>query len=183
MLNNYFLLYITFLKIGSLAFGGGYAVLPLIHRYVVIERNWLTMNQLSDLVSLSQITPGPIGINSATFIGVKTAGLFGGIIATIAEVTPCCILMLVLGHFLFKGKKIKFMDYILKGLKPAITGLILIAAINMFSSAVYSSKNELNIIGIIGFIIGMICTFYKKIDIVKIIGISSITGILLSFIL
>ena len=101
MINKLLLLYITFLKIGAFAFGGGYAVLPLIQRYVVNDMKWLTIKELTDLVSLSQITPGPIGINSATFIGTKVASVPGAIVATIAEVTPSCILMLLLGYFLF----------------------------------------------------------------------------------
>lgn len=180
MIENLGLLYITFLKIGSFAFGGGYAVLPLIQKYVVSENNWLSISDLTNLVSLSQITPGPIGINSATFIGIKVAGIPGAIIATLAEVTPCCILMILLAQFVFRGKNIKIMDRILSGLKPAIPGLILVASIDMFKSSIFSDSG-IKIIGLIGFIVGGILFATKKVDIIKIIISTAILGFILHF--
>lgn len=182
MINTLFSLYVTFLKIGAFAFGGGYAVLPLIQRYVVNEKSWLSIKELTDLVSLSQITPGPIGINSATFIGTKVASIPGAIVATVAEVTPCCILMLFLGYFLFKGKKITVMDRVLKGLKPAIPGLILIAAIDMFNSSIFS-PDGIKYIGVIGFVLGGIMFASKKVSIIKIIIVSAAFGTVLHFII
>lgn len=176
----YTTLYLTFLKIGAFAFGGGYAVLPLIQRYVVNDMRWLTLDELTDLISLSQITPGPIGINSATFIGTKVGFIPGAIIATIAEVTPCFILMMILGNFLFSGKKFSFMEKILKGLKPAISGLILIAAINLTKSSLLTN-NGISIPAICGFFIGG-AMFIKKIDVIKIIILTSVLGIVLYFI-
>lgn len=180
MIENLGLLYITFLKIGSFAFGGGYAVLPLIQKYIVSENNWLSISDLTNLVSLSQITPGPIGINSATFIGIKVAGIPGAIIATLAEVTPCCILMILLAQFVFRGKNIKIMDRILSGLKPAIPGLILVASIDMFKSSIFSDSG-IKIIGLIGFIVGGILFATKKVDIIKIIISTAILGFILHF--
>lgn len=182
MINELTLLYLTFLKIGAFAFGGGYAVLPLIQKYVVNDMNWLTIAELTNLVSLSQITPGPIAINAATFIGIKVAGIPGALVATAAEVTPSCILMLVLGYFLFKGRKIKAMDNILKGLKPAIPGLIMIAAIDMFTSSVFSPEG-IKYVGLVGFVVGGILFLSKRVDIIKIIVISASLGVLLHFII
>ncbi len=182
MINKLLLLYVTFIKIGAFSFGGGYAVLPLIQKYVVNDMNWLSIKELTDLVSLSQITPGPIAINAATFIGTKVASLPGAIVATIAEVTPSCILMLFLGYFIFRGKKITFLDRTLKGLKPAIPGLILIAAIDMFKSSILSTEG-IKYIGLLGFLIGGFLFMFKKIDIIKIIIISAFAGILFHFII
>lgn len=182
MINELTLLYLTFLKIGAFAFGGGYAVLPLIQKYVVNDMSWLTIAELTDLVSLSQITPGPIAINAATFIGIKVAGIPGALVATAAEVTPSCILMLVLGYFLFKGRKIKAMDNILKGLKPAIPGLIMIAAIDMFTSSVFSPEG-IKYVGLVGFVVGGILFLSKRVDIIKIIVISASLGVLLHFLI
>lgn len=178
MLNDLMILYFTFLKIGSFAFGGGYAVLPLIQKYVVDDMKWLTINDLSDLIAISQITPGTIGINSATFIGVKTVGIVGGIVATVAEVTPCCLLMLFLGRILFSGKRLKAMDYILNGLKPAIVGLILIAAINLFTSAIFT-KTGISIIGVVGFFVGFYCFYYRKFSTIKTVGIAAFVGFIM----
>lgn len=172
-------LYITFLKIGAFAFGGGYAVLPLIQRYVVDDMHWISIKEMTDLVSLSQITPGPIGINAATFIGIKTAGPLGAIVATVAEVTPCCLLMLFLGHLMFSGKKITFMDRILKGLKPAIPGLILIAAIGMLKGAVFAD-GRISYTAVVGFVIGGGLFLSKKVDIIKIICVSAALGLILN---
>ena len=99
-------LFLVFVKIGCFAFGGGYAVIPLISKFVVEENAWLSMKELIDLISISQMTPGPIAINSATFVGQKVYGLVGSIIATAGFVLPQLVLMLVLGYFLFtKNKK------------------------------------------------------------------------------
>lgn len=182
MLESLFSLYSTFLKIGAFAFGGGYAVLPLIQKYVVNDMKWLSMKDLTNLVSLSQVTPGPIGINSATFIGTKVASLPGALVATIAEVTPCCILMLILGRFLFNRQKLDIMDNILKGLKPAISGLILIAAIEMIQSSLFTNTS-LNIIGVIGFILGFFAFMNKHISIIKIIIASFILGVIINSII
>lgn len=178
MLDILLKLYVNFICIGSFAFGGGYAVIPLIKKYVVENMHWLNLDELSDLISLSQVTPGPIAINAATFIGVKNAGILGGIVATIAEVTPSCILMLVLAKFIFSGKKVSFLDKILKGLKPAICGLILIASIDLFKSSIFTEGLDIKYVGLIGFIIGGILSFKDKISIIKIIGLSAFIGLI-----
>ena len=89
-------LYWVFLQIGAFAFGGGYAVLPLIQKFVVEDRGWMNLKEMTDLVSISQMTPGPIAINSATFVGTKVAGLPGAVVATLGNVTPQFILMTIL---------------------------------------------------------------------------------------
>ena len=90
-------LFITFLIIGVSAFGGGYAVMPLIQNYIVDNHHWITMTELADITSLSQMTPGPIMINAATFVGIKVGGNLGGLIATLGAVLPSFILVLILG--------------------------------------------------------------------------------------
>ena len=104
-------LYVQFFIIGSTAFGGGYAVLPLINSFVVEEKGWLSVTEMTDLVSISNMTPGPIGINAATFVGTKMAGISGSIVATLGFVTPSFVLMSILGYLLFSsGKKLKFLE-------------------------------------------------------------------------
>ena len=87
-------LFLVFVQIGAFAFGGGYAVLPLIQKFVVEDRGWLSTAEMTDLVSLSQMTPGPIAINSATFVGTKLAGIPGAVVATMGNVLPQLILMI-----------------------------------------------------------------------------------------
>lgn len=176
-------LYLIFLQIGAFAFGGGYAVLPLIERYVIIQQHWLNYKEMTDLISLSQMTPGPIAINSATFIGTKVAGIPGAIVATLGNVTPQFILMMALGYFLFSGRKLRFLDRILKGLKPAIVGLIAIATLSMMESSLFNkgawSLTDWSILGVVGFVIGFYFYRGKKLSLIQLIMVSALTGFLL----
>lgn len=180
-------LYFVFFQIGALAFGGGYAVLPLIDNLVVHDKAWLTISEMTDLVSISNMTPGPIAINSATFVGTKVSGLAGSIVATLGVVTPSAILMLILGYLLFSSnRRLKFLDKMLKTLKPAIVGLIAIAALNMTKSALFYNDMSpdsfsLNMVELICFIVGLVL-YYKKFDLMKLIGLGAVMGIVLGFI-
>ena len=174
------LLYLTFLKIGAFAFGGGYAVLPLIAQYVVQEQGWLTTKGLTDLVSLSQMTPGPIAINSATFIGTKVAA----IIATLGNVTPQFILMMILGYFLFsRHQEMPWLDRILKGLKPAIVSLVGLAALDMVTASLFTdgvwSLSSLSLAGVIGFAIGFVFYARKRLGVIGIVIVSAASGLVL----
>ena len=123
-------LFLIFFKIGCFAFGGGYAVIPLISKYVVEEHAWISTREFIDLISISQMTPGPIAINSATFVGQNVHGLLGSILATAGLVLPQFILMMILGYFLFsKGKKFKIMDYSLLVMKAGVVSLIFITTL------------------------------------------------------
>lgn len=181
-----FRLFLTFLQIGVLAFGGGYAALPLLQSTIVEKQGWLTMPEMMDVVSISQMTPGPIAINSATFVGTKIAGLPGSIVATLGVVLPQFILMMILGHFIFSGRKISFLDKMLKGLRPGIVGLIGIAAISMFTSSVFGGQaisfSNINIVATICFIVGFIL-YIRKVDIIKLIIIGAVLGIGLNMII
>lgn len=177
-------LYLVFLQIGAFAFGGGYAVLPLISQYVVQDRGWLTTAGLTDLVSLSQMTPGPIAINAATFIGTKVAGLPGAIVATLGNVTPQFLLMMVLGYFLFtRHQEMPWLDRILKGLKPAIVSLVGIATIDMMRVSLFIGEggqiSALRIGGVVGFAIGFLLYRKKRFGVIGIVLVSAMTGVML----
>ncbi len=177
-------LYVTFLKIGAFAFGGGYAVLPLITQYVVDQQGWLSAKELTDLVSLSQMTPGPIAINSATFIGTKVAGIPGAIVATLGNVTPQFILMMLLGYVLFtKEQEMPWLTKLLKGLKPAVVGLVAIATLDMIEASLFTtgawSLNAWSIGGLIGFVMGLIFYARKKLGVIGIVILCAGSGLLL----
>lgn len=177
-------LYLVFLQIGAFAFGGGYAVLPLISQYVVHDRGWLTTAGLTDLVSLSQMTPGPIAINAATFIGTKVAGLPGAIVATLGNVTPQFVLMMVLGYFLFtRHQEMPWLERILNGLKPAIVSLVGIATIDMMRVSLFIGEggqiSALRIGGVIGFAIGFLLYRKKRFGVIGIVLVSAMTGVML----
>lgn len=184
ILTNLFNLYITFFKIGSLAFGGGYATIPLIERFVVEENNWLSIMEFRDIVSISQMTPGPLSVNSATFVGQKVSGTIGAIIATIGVETPQFILLMILANLLFKkGKNFIALDWILTGIKTGIVSLIFITALELFKTCIIPNGiNSLNIISAITFIIG-IKLHTKKISLFKIIGLGASLGIVLNIII
>lgn len=173
-------LYWVFLQIGAFAFGGGYAVLPLIQRFVVEDRGWMNLKEMTDLVSISQMTPGPIAINSATFVGTKVAGLPGAVVATLGNVTPQFILMTILAYFIFRDKKIGFLDKMLKGLKPGIVGLIAIAALSMMSSALFDGDvalGNISLLAVLTFILGFALKLTKRFDLIVIIIIGAVAGI------
>lgn len=177
-------LFTTFLKIGAFAFGGGYAVLPLITSYVVQEKGWLTVPQLTDLISLSQMTPGPIAINSATFIGTKVAGLPGALVATAGNVLPQFVLMMILGYFLFRsGKELPWLKKILKGLKPAIVGLVAIATLQMLQSSLFTNGEwdvqAVALLGVIGLVIGLIGYGSRKLDVIQLVVVAAVVGVAL----
>jgi chromate transporter len=122
-------IFITFFKIGLFSFGGGYAMLPLIQQEVTVTHTWVTVTEFIDIVAISQITPGPIAINSATYIGFKTAGVLGSALATFGVVAPSIIIMIIIARFFIKFKNNKYVDYAFWGLRPATVGLIAAAAV------------------------------------------------------
>ena len=117
-------LFIAFLEVGAFAFGGGYAALPLIEQVAVNRYHWLTLTEMTDIIALSQVTPGPIALNAATFVGTRVAGFPGAIVASLAAVLPQTLFLLFLGWFMFYGGRTTAIDRALKGLRPGITGLI-----------------------------------------------------------
>ncbi len=114
----------SFLQVGLFSFGGGYAAMPLIQSQVVDLHSWLTLPQFTDIITISQMTPGPIGINCATFTGVKVAGILGGIVATIGCIIPSCIIVGILAVVYKKYKNLSAIQSILGVLRPAVVALI-----------------------------------------------------------
>lgn len=125
----------SFIQIGLFSIGGGYAALPLIQEQVVDINHWLTMDEFTDLITISQMTPGPIAINSSTFVGNRIGGLLGSVIATFGCVLPSFIIVLSLAYFYFKYKNISVIQGILSGLRPAVVALIASAGISITVTA------------------------------------------------
>lgn len=136
----YIKLFLNFLYIGILSFGGGYAVLPLIQQQCVEANGWLTMTEFSDLLTISQITPGPIAINSATFVGMQAAGIPGALIATLGFMIPPFLVTSILYLVYRKFKQLDFMQDILSALKPAVVGLIGLAAVNVLTESIWGGS-------------------------------------------
>ena len=101
----YLQLFLSFLQIGAFSFGGGYAAMPLIQSQIVTHHKWLSMTEFTDLITISQMTPGPIAVNSATFVGIKIAGIPGAIVATAGCILPSCIMITLIARFYLKYRK------------------------------------------------------------------------------
>ena len=125
----YLQLFISYLKIGFFGFGGGYAMLSLIQNEIVYQRGWITASQFADIVAVSQMTPGPIAINSATYIGYTVAGLWGSVVATFAVCLPALTVMLLLTKFFIKLKDNRYVHSTLLVLRPVVVGMIAAAAL------------------------------------------------------
>lgn len=136
-------LIITFFKIGAFSFGGGYAMLPLIEEEIIHTHNWLTSTEFIDIIAVSEMTPGPIAINSATFIGYKIAGVLGSAVATIGVVLPSFIVMSIIFHFLTRFKNSPYVDWIFRGIRPIVLGLIAAAAVSVAKSTFIDIKSVL----------------------------------------
>lgn len=131
----YLQLFISFFQIGLFSFGGGYAILPMIQQQVVQLHQWITPSELTDMVVISQMTPGPVAINTATFVGTKIAGPFGGVIATFGCVFPSAILVTALSFYFFKNRSMGFVQDALNGIRPAVVAMIAVAAVDLVKSA------------------------------------------------
>lgn len=126
----YLQLFFEFFKTGLFAVGGGMATLPFL--YDMAEKtNWFTSAQLADMIAVSESTPGPIGVNMATYVGFTTAGFLGGLIATLALVTPSVIIIVIISYFLKAFRENKYVDAAFYGLRPASTGLIAAAGMTV----------------------------------------------------
>ena len=125
----------SFFQIGLFSIGGGYAAMPLIEHQVVDLHGWLNMTQFADIVTISQMTPGPIAINSATFVGTRVAGLPGAIVATVGCVLPSCIIVLFLAFLYERYRGLGVVQGILAGLRPAVVALIASAGLSLLALA------------------------------------------------
>jgi len=182
----YLQLLLSFMQIGLFSIGGGYAALPLIQQQVVDLHGWLTLHEFSDVVAISQMTPGPIAINAATFVGTRLGGLLGAIVATAGCVLPSCIIVLILARIYYKYRSLTLLQGILGGLRPAVVALIGSAGVSMIALAFFGTKlNEivwanLDIIAVGLFAAGLIALrIWKKIDPVFVILGSGLIGLLL----
>lgn len=137
----YIQLFLSFLQIGLFSFGGGYAAMPLIQNQVVDTYHWLSMTEFTDLITISQMTPGPIAINSATFVGMKVADVPGAVVATLGCILPSCILVTILAYVYIKYKHLKTIQNILETLRPAVVSLIAVAGLSIIISAFFQENN------------------------------------------
>lgn len=125
-------LFITFFKIGAFTFGGGYAMIPLIQREVVEEKEWITDDDILEIIAIAESTPGPIAINSATFVGYRVCGFWGSFFATLGVVLPSFIIILVISAILNEFQNITAVKYAFNGIRAGVLALLLKALWTMY---------------------------------------------------
>ena len=143
----YLQLFLSFLQIGLFSFGGGYAAMPLIQGQVVTLHGWLTISEFTDLITISQMTPGPIAVNSATFVGMKIAGIPGAVVATAGCILPSCIIVTILARLYLKYRNLDLLQGVLKSLRPAVVAMIASAGILILKDAFWGNGESMSFAG------------------------------------
>ena len=197
---TYLLLFYEYFKTGLFAVGGGMATLPFLYDMSARHPDWFTTSQIADMLAVSESTPGPIGVNMATYVGFTVGGVPGAIIATIGEVTPSIIVVLIVAAMLAKFRDSKLVSNALYGLRPASTGLIAAACIDVVLQVllhvnsstvsgalmkVFSWAGSLSGRGLVLAAVLLVLTNYvkqtKKLHPIVFIGLSAVVGILFHF--
>ena len=178
-------LFYTFFKIGLFGFGGGYAMISMIQGEVVTRHEWLSSNEFTDIIAISQMTPGPIGINSATYVGYSAVvnagyshaiGILGSTVATISVVLPSFILMILISKFFLKYQKHPIIASVFEGLRPGVVGLLAAAALVLMNGENFGTYNWQILTSIILFAGTFIASYRYKVNPILLIVICGIIG-------
>lgn len=170
----YLQLFLEFFHIGLFSFGGGYATLPFLY-HIADTYKWYTPQQLSDMIAVASITPGPVGVNVATFAGFTTSGLLGALIATTSVILPSYVLIIIISKLLEKFKTNKKVQAAIYGLKPAGCGLLAAVGVNIFQD------NVKGLFGGILFLTLLILSLKQKRDPLFYLGISALAGLAVGY--
>lgn len=186
-------LFWTFFKIGLFGFGGGYGMLSLIQMETVHNHHWLTSAEFTNIVAISQMTPGPIGINSATYCGFTAVhnmgmgnalSLLGSLVATFSLVLPSFVLMILISKMFMRYMKARVVQSVFDGLRPAVVGLLAAATIMLLNKENFGSPVDTTwqfIISVLLFAATFYGTLFVKINPIKMIGYAAIAGLLLLY--
>lgn len=165
-------LFLNFLKVGAVSFGGGYAVVSMIQQEIVNKYGIITPEQFIDLVALSQISPGPLAINASTFVGYMTSGILGASVTTFAVVLAPFLFALTLSNYYKSHGESLVIQRAMRGIRPCVAPLIFVAVVDLFPMSMVDIKSYI-IAGIILFIY-----IKKKVSPIKLIGIGAVLGYL-----
>jgi len=169
----YLTLLTTFFKIGLFSIGGGYAMLTMIQQEVVDYHHWLSARELTDMIAISQMTPGPIAINAATFIGYRQAGFWGSVLTTLGVILPSLLLMGLLTLTYVKLRRQSWFNTMLKELRPLTIGLIGAAAVLAGKAAITDLS------GILVFLASFFVSYRYKVNPVIVLAVAGLTGYLI----
>lgn len=186
----YLELFLSFCKVGLFSIGGGYAALPLIQEQVVTSTGWLTMEQFADIITISQMTPGPIALNAASFVGIQVAGQFGvlqgilgAIIATAGCIFPSFVIVLFVAYMYYKYRSLSVIDGILYGIRPAVVSLIASAGLGILTMSFWTDSiislaaTDFVAIGIFALSFVLLRIFKKKLNPIYMILGAGVLGI------
>lgn len=176
-LREYFSLFIAFFKIGSITFGGGLAMLPIMEKELAENRNWTTKEELLDYYAIGQSTPGIIAVNVATFVGYNRKGILGGIVATAGVVVPSIIIISILAECISSLSQIEWMQKALAGINVAVTALLTKTVWQ------FSRRSIKNFFSFIIFAAAFCAIYFFNVNTVLVIATGGILGILLNFVL
>ena len=181
-------LFYTFLKIGLFSFGGGYGMLSVIQGEVVSRHGWLTAAEFTDIVAVSQMTPGPIGINSATYVGYTAVfnsgapewlAVIGSVVTSFAVMLPSIVLMLIVSRFFMKHSKSRNVEAVFKALRPAVVGLIASAALLLMTEDNFGSPTETPLqfwVSVALFVVAFVAMKFFKVSPILILILAGIFG-------
>ena len=183
-------LFYTFFIIGFFGFGGGYGMLSLIQHEVVKNNHWLSSAEFTNIVAISQMTPGPIGINSATYCGYTAVhnatgnmalGMLGSFVATLSLVLPSLVLMILISKMFLKHMKSSMVQGVFKGLRPAVVGLLAAATLLLCNEENFSSPTDDTwhfAISVAIFIVTFAAIKFFRINPIKMIGVAAVAGLI-----
>lgn len=181
-------LFLSFIQVGLFSVGGGYAAIPLIQNQVVDVHHLMTMGEFTDLITIAEMTPGPISINSATFVGTRLAGIPGAVLCTLGCIIPSFIICLLLAHFYYKYRNFTGVQTVLAALRPAVVALIASAGMSILLLALYQTDKSSIVLSNFQFLefglfLGGLFLLRKyKVSAIKIIFGTGVVGTLLYFI-
>lgn len=183
-----FELFYTFLKVGLFSFGGGYGMLSVIQGEVVTRHAWLTSAEFTDIVAISQMTPGPIGINSATYVGYTAAmnatgspavAVAGSLLASLAVMLPSFVIMLTISRYFMKYSKSNSVETVFRALRPAVVGLIASAALLLMTVENFGSPTESTlqfVVSVLLFVGAFVATYRFKVSPIVIVIVCGAIG-------
>lgn len=180
-------LFFSFIKVGLFSVGGGYAAIPLIRNQIVQVHGLMTMGEFADLITIAEMTPGPISINSSTFVGTRLAGLPGALLCTLGCILPAFIICLILAYFYYKYRNLSAVQTVLSALRPAVVALISGAGISILSLALFEAeKSEILLsnfhpVEALLFIGSLIALRKYKVNVIAVIFGSGVIGTILYF--
>ncbi len=168
-------LFLTFFRIGAFTFGGGYAMIPLIQKEVVENKKWATDDDILDIIAIAESTPGPIAINSSTFVGYRVAGFWGAFFATLGMVLPSFTIILIISYVLKEFQDIKAVQFAFNGIRAGVLALLIKALWSMYKKA------PKGLVSYIVMALSFILVAFLKINVIYVLILCAVIGLVSSF--